>query len=102
MLSAFNFETLKDEIQKVVFAWQYHKSIFAVLYKPVVVFKKFSFVRLLDANETYMCNSTKKNSKVSRLWKAIPQMQTIHSGVESNMKFALCEVFYLFQKSLCM
>lgn len=60
MLLAFNFGALKDEIQKVVFAWRYHKSISAVLYKPAVVFKKFSFVHLLDANETCMCLSAKR------------------------------------------
>ena len=60
MLSTFNFEALKDEIQNVVFAWRYHKSISAVLYKPAVVFKKFSFVHLLDANETCLCNSAKR------------------------------------------
>jgi hypothetical protein len=59
MLSAFNFENLKDEVQKVVFAWRYHKSISAVLYKLAAVFKKFSFLHLLDANETCVCNSAK-------------------------------------------
>jgi hypothetical protein len=60
MLSDFNFEALKDEIQKVVFAWRYHKSISAVMYKPAIVFKKFSFLHLLDANETCICNSAKR------------------------------------------
>jgi hypothetical protein len=60
MLSTFNFETLKDEIQKVVFAWRYHPSISAVLYKPAIVFKKFSFLHLLDANEHCMCLLAKR------------------------------------------
>lgn len=47
----------------MVFAWRYYKNISSVLYKPALVFKKFSFLHLLDANEKCLCNTAKRLQK---------------------------------------
>jgi hypothetical protein len=60
LLSEFNFDFLKHEVKDVVFAWQYHKHISTYLYKPAMVFKQFSFIHLLDHNETCVCTSAKR------------------------------------------
>jgi len=60
MFEFFNCESLKQEVQDVVIAWRYLDPISSQLYRPAEVFKKFSFVHLLDESEKCACQKAKR------------------------------------------
>ena len=47
-------------LDNITFAWSYHESLLAALYKPAMVFKKFSFVDLLDVSLQCACNHAQR------------------------------------------
>jgi hypothetical protein len=51
VLMLFHFSHLCPVLQDITFCWSYAEAISATFYKPSAVFKKFSFVHLLDVNE---------------------------------------------------
>jgi len=60
MCKQFHFDSLAQEILDLVFAWKYYEPISAYLYKPSLVFKKFSFIHLLDENDACVCTKAKR------------------------------------------
>ena len=56
LLIVFHFSYLCSLVDDITFAWAYHEPLSLQLYKPAAVFKKFSFVNLL--NEADLCACT--------------------------------------------
>jgi len=55
MFLFFHFESLEQEMRDIVIAWRYLDPISSHLYQPTLVFKKFSFIHLMDENENCAC-----------------------------------------------
>jgi len=70
-LTNFDLVHLVPALQDVRFAWKYHDNMATVLYKPAEVFKKFSFVHLLDETNVCMCLRAKR-------FKSFLDVQTSH------------------------
>ena len=47
-LAQFGCEQLSSMIDDVLIAWRYHHNLTSILYQPARVFKRFSFLELLD------------------------------------------------------
>ena len=47
-------------LDNITFAWSYHESLLAALYKPAMVFKQISFVDLLDESLQCACNHAQR------------------------------------------
>lgn len=60
VLIQFDHAHLVPLIEEVMFAWKYHAPLSTVLYKPSLVFKKISFLELLDSSGTCECLSIKR------------------------------------------
>ena len=60
VLCLFHLSHLSHILDNVTFAWSYHESLTATLYKPAAVFKKFAFVNLLDESKQCVCTQTKR------------------------------------------
>lgn len=60
MLTVFSFDSLIQTVQDIVIAWKYHDNLATILYKPASVFKLFSFLDLLDVNQTCACSNSKR------------------------------------------
>lgn len=56
----FNFSHLCPLIEEITFAWMYADPLASVLYQPAMVFKKFSFIQLLDPTSSCLCTSAKR------------------------------------------
>ena len=50
-------------IADVMFAWKYHDKLSSTFYRPSEVFKKFSFIHLLDETDKCMCLHAKRLAK---------------------------------------
>lgn len=59
-LERFDLEHLAQALPDVMFSWRYHDNLSSIFYKPAEVFKKFSFVHLLDCNEHCICLHAKR------------------------------------------
>ena len=59
-LAQFGFGHLNDDLDDVLFAWRYHKNLASRFYRPAYVFKKFTFLELLDANQRCVCGSSNR------------------------------------------
>ena len=55
MLCLFHLSHLSHILDNVTFTWSYNESLTAMLYKPAAVFKKISFVNLLDESQQCAC-----------------------------------------------
>jgi len=62
-LSRFELEYLIPDATKIMFAWKYHKNLSAILYKLAEVFKKISFLQLLDPHNECACLKVSRFSK---------------------------------------
>jgi hypothetical protein len=60
VLCLFHFSHLCHILDGITFAWSYIETIMATLYKPASVFKKFSFVHLLDDTNKCACTHAKR------------------------------------------
>ena len=58
ILTFFHFSHLCSIVDDITFAWSYTDNLATVFYKPVVVFKSFSFTDLLDEKMYCACRST--------------------------------------------
>jgi len=47
-------------LKDIIFAWRYYDPISTSLYKPAYVFKKFSFLHLLDPKSQCLCNTARR------------------------------------------
>lgn len=54
-LIKFGYDHLVPSVVDVIFAWCYHNNLTIILYKPAKVFKKFSFVYLMDPMSECSC-----------------------------------------------
>jgi hypothetical protein len=60
LLSFFHFSHLCSIVDDITFAWSYTDNLSTVFYKPSAIFKKFSFIDLLDQDNLCMCSSAKR------------------------------------------
>lgn len=51
---------MTQSVSEIMFAWRYHDNLASIFYKPAEVFKKFSFIHLLDVNELCVCSKAKR------------------------------------------
>ena len=59
-LEHFGFGQLSADLDEVLFAWRYHCNMASRFYRPANVFKKFSFLQLLDENQSCACICSKR------------------------------------------
>ena len=62
-LVKFDLEHMVPSIADVMFAWKYHDKLSSTFYRPSEVFKKFSFVHLLDDQDKCACLQAKRLSR---------------------------------------
>ena len=62
-LSKFDMEHMVPCIADIMFAWKYHDKLSSTFYKPAEVFKKFSFIHLLDEADQCACLQAKRLSR---------------------------------------
>lgn len=62
-LIKFDMEHMVPCIADVMFAWKYHDKLSSTFYRPSEVFKKFSFLHLLDENDHCACLHAKRLSR---------------------------------------
>jgi hypothetical protein len=60
LLIQFHFFQLCPLLEDIIFCWSYAKTLASVFYKPTTIFKKFSFVHLLDETALCACTTTSK------------------------------------------
>ena len=62
-LIKFDLEYMVPAIADVMFAWKYHDKLSSSFYRPSEVFKKISFVHLLDETVNCACLHAKRLSR---------------------------------------
>jgi hypothetical protein len=60
LLIFFHFFHLCSIVDDITFAWSYKDNLSTVFYKPTAVFKKFSFVDLLNEDNPCICSTATK------------------------------------------
>lgn len=59
VLSYYNILDQVD-VDAIAFSWSYDRNLATRFYKPSDVFKRFSFIHLLDLDEVCVCNTAKR------------------------------------------
>ena len=57
LLAFFNFSHLCSIVDDITFAWSYKDNLSTVFYKPSAIFKKFSFIDLLNEDNSCACST---------------------------------------------
>jgi hypothetical protein len=73
LLIQFHFSQLYPLLEDITFCWSYVETLASVFYKPATVFKKFSFVHLLDETALCACTTT---SRLLRLYDPLMALET--------------------------
>lgn len=60
VLCLFHYSHFCHILDNITFAWSYNESLTATVYKPTTVFKKFSFINLLDNSQQCACTNTQR------------------------------------------
>ena len=81
MVTFFHFPQLGSAIEKIIFAWSYDCTLATMLYRPSEVFKKFSFIHLLDEREKCACMNFNKFKKFCDPLTALESSSKAHTGV---------------------
>lgn len=58
----FSHYGLSEQINMddIAFSWSYDRNLSTYFYRPSNVFKQFSFIHLLESNDSCLCNSAKR------------------------------------------